>query len=75
MCDGRDDVFGSRCGIKNTVTIDTDRHRERREGQGGMPAGGDFRKEIQPEPLELFSRKTLARGGERDRFPLLPNGE
>ena len=60
MCDGRDDVFGSGCGIQNTVTIDTDRHRERRKGQGGIPAGGDFRKEIQPEPLELYSRKTLA---------------
>ena len=41
-------------------------HRERRKGQGGIPAGGDFRKEIQPEPLELFSRKTLAqRRGKR----------
>lgn len=66
MCDGRDGLLGSGRAIKNTVTIDTDRHRERRKGQGGIPAGGDFRKEIQPEPLELFSRKTLAqRRGER----------
>ena len=56
MCDGRDDDFGGGGGIQNTVTIDTDRHRERRKGQGGIPAGGDFRKEI----LELYSRKTLA---------------
>ena len=60
MCDGRDDVIGSGGGIQNTVTIDTDRHRERRKGQGGTPEGGDFRKEIQPELLELSSRKTLA---------------
>ena len=66
MCDGRDDDFDSGCGIKNTVTIDTDRHRERRKGQGGILAGGDFRQEIQPVPLELFSRKTLAqRRGKR----------
>ena len=26
MCDGRDDVLGSGCGIKKTVTIDTHRH-------------------------------------------------
>ena len=66
MCDGRDDDFDSGCGIKNTVTIDTDRHRERRKGQGGILAGGDFRQEIQPVPLELLSRKTLAqRRGKR----------
>ena len=70
MCDGRDDVFGSGYGIQNTVTIDTDRHRERRKGQGGIPAGGDFHKETQPEPLELFSRKTLAqRRGKRMLSP------
>jgi len=70
MCDGRDDVFGSGYGIQNTVTIDTDRHRERRKGQGGIPAGGDFHKEIQPEPLELFSRKnTRAAEGKEKTFP------
>ena len=26
MCDGRDDVLGSGCGVKKTVTIDTHRH-------------------------------------------------
>ena len=73
MCDGRDDVFGSGYGIQNTVTIDTDRHRERRKGQGGIPAGGDFHEEIQPEPLELFSRKTLAQQeGKENAFPSCP---
>ena len=39
---------------------------ERRKGQGGILVGGDFRQEIQPVPLELFSRKTLAqRRGKR----------
>ena len=28
MRDGRVDLLGSGCGIKNTVTIDTDRHAE-----------------------------------------------
>ena len=70
MCDGRDDVIGRECSIKNIDTIDTDRHRERRKGQGGIPAGGDFHKEIQPEPLELFSRKTLAqRRGKKTLSP------
>ncbi len=31
MCDGRDDAYGNGRGIKNTVTIDTDRHK----GLGG----------------------------------------
>lgn len=66
MCDGRDDDFDSGCGIKNTVTIDTDRHRGAEKRSGGILAGGDFRQEIQPVPLELFSRKTLAqRRGKR----------
>lgn len=26
MCDGRDGDFDCECGIRNTVTIDTDRH-------------------------------------------------
>lgn len=26
MCDGRVDVLGTGSGVKNTVTIDTDRH-------------------------------------------------
>ena len=70
MCDARDDVFGSGYGIQNTVTIDTDRHREWRKGQGGIPAGGDSRKEIQPDLLELFSQKTLAqRRGKRMLSP------
>jgi len=34
--------------------------RERRESQWGIPAGGDLRQQIQPEPIDLFSRKTLA---------------
>ena len=70
MCDGRDDDFGSGCGIQNIDTIDTDRHRERRTGQGGIPAGGDRHKGIQPEPLELLSRKTLAqRRGKKKLSP------
>ena len=70
MCDGRDDDFGSGRGIQNTVTIDTDRYGERKKGQVGIPAGGDFHKEIQPEPLELYSRKTLAQQeGKENAFP------
>lgn len=37
MCDGRVDVLGSGCGIKNTVTIDTDRHAIKfLQGAGGF---------------------------------------
>jgi len=48
--------------------------RARRKSQWGMPAGGDFRKEIQPESIDFFSRKTLADRGRAAPF-LLPNGE
>ena len=37
MCDGRVDFLGSGCGIKNTVTIDTDRHAIKfLQGAGGF---------------------------------------
>ena len=47
MCDGRDDIFSSGCGIKNTVTIDTDRHKGLGGGAGealfkGRYSGGDL---------------------------------
>ena len=71
---GCDDV--SRCGggIKNTVTIVTTDTVERRKSQWGIPAGGDLRQKIQPEPIDFFSRKTLADIGKAAPF-LLPNGE
>lgn len=52
MCDGRVDVLGSGCGIKNTVTIDTDRHAIKFL-QG---AGGFFKKLL----LLLKERKTCS---------------
>ena len=72
MCDGRDDVFGSGRGIKNTVTIDTDRHRERRKGQGGIPAGGDFRRKYNPNPLSFSHGKHSPAEGKEIAFPSCP---
>jgi len=59
--------------MKNIVTIDTT-DTERAQSQGGIPAGGDCRKAIQPEPLDTALRTTLAGGGKATPF-LLPNGE
>ena len=76
MCDGRDDVIGSGCGIQNTVTIDTDRHRERRKGQGGAYLRVEIStRKYNPNPLSFSHGKHSRSGGERKRFPLLPNGE
>lgn len=47
---------------------------ERRKSQWGIPAGGDLRQQIQPEPVGFCSRTTLASGGMAVPF-LLPNGE
>ena len=44
------------------------------KSQWGISAGGDFREEIQPEPIDFFARKTLAERGRATPF-LLPNGE
>ena len=75
MCDGRDDDFGSGAVSKTpspSTRIVT--------GSGGKVKGAYLRVEISarkynPNPLELFSRKHSHSGGERKRFPLLPNGE
>ena len=48
--------------------------RERRKSQWGIPAGGDLRQQIQPEPIDFSSRITLGNGGMAAPF-LLPNGE
>jgi hypothetical protein len=48
--------------------------RERRKCQWGIPAGGDCRKTIQPEPIDFCSRITLDSRGMAAPF-LLPNGE
>lgn len=76
MCDGRDDDFDSGCGIKNTVTIDTDRHRgvEKRSGGAYLWVEISVRK-YNPYPLSFSHGRHSRSGGERDFFPLLPNGE
>jgi len=67
-------------GSGATVTVDQNEkvtakaQGERRKSQWGIPAGGKFRKEIQLEPIDFFSRKTLADRGRAIPF-LLPNGE
>ena len=48
--------------------------RERIKSQWGILAGGDLRQQIQPVPIDFFSRKTLASRGKATLF-LLPNGE
>ena len=50
VCDGRDGVLGSGCGIRNTVTIDAHRH-----GQSFCGVQGAFYKKL---PLPLGERKT-----------------
>ena len=50
VCDGRDGVLGSGCGIRNTVTIDAHRH-----GQSFCGVQGAFSKK---PPLPLGERKT-----------------
>jgi len=75
MCDGRDDVFGSGCGIKNTVTIDTDRHRERGKVKGAYLRVEISSRKYNPNPLSFSHGKHSRSGGKRDCFPLLPNGE
>lgn len=50
VCDGRDGVLGSGCGIRNTVTIDAHRH-----GQSFCGVQGAFYKKL---PSPLGERKT-----------------
>ena len=38
--------------------------------QEGIPAGGDCREAIQPEPLDAMTWTTLIRRGKRNLFPL-----
>jgi len=71
--DGNVDIF-DRMAMYKTSSLSSRPTRERRKSQWGIPAGGDCRKTIQPEPIDFFSRKTLAERGRAAPF-LLPNGE
>ena len=51
MCDGRDDDFDSRCGIKNSVTIGTDRHRGAEERSRGHLSVTEFKVKKELEML------------------------
>ena len=75
MCDGRDDDFGSGAVSKTpspSTRIVT--------GSGGKVKGAYLRVEISerkynPNPLSFSHGKHSRSGGEREFFPLLPNGE
>lgn len=60
--------------MKNIVIIDTTVTGAGAKSRGGILAGGDCHKAIQPEPLDAAPRTTLASGGMATPF-LLPNGE
>lgn len=71
--DGCDDETESGGGVKIIVTIVTTVTGSRGKSQGGIPAGGDCRKAIQPEPLDFRPTETLAGWGERPlAFPPCP---
>lgn len=72
--DGRDGI--SECGgtMKNIVTIDTT-VTGAGQSQGGIHAGGDCRKAIQPEPLDAAPRTTLAARGRASPFLCLTASE
>jgi hypothetical protein len=67
-------VFSVARSVSKSSSPSTRPSRERRKSQWGIPAGGDCRKTIQPEPIDFCSRKTLDSGGMAAPF-LLPNGE
>ena len=67
-------VFSVVMSVSKTSSPSSRPTRERRKCQWGIPAGGDCRKAIQPEPIDVFSRITLDSGGMATPF-LLPNGE
>lgn len=67
-------VFSGVVAVCKISSLSTRPSRERVQSQGGIPAGGDCRKTIQPEPLDAAPRITLDSGGVATPF-LLPNGE
>jgi hypothetical protein len=67
-------VFSVAVVVSKTSSPSSRPTRERRKSQWGRLAGGDFREEIQPEPIDFCSRITLDSGGMATPF-LLPNGE
>lgn len=67
-------VFLRVVAIPKIPSLSTRPTRSGRKVKGGIPAGGDCRKAIQPEPLDAAPRTTLAGGGKATPF-LLPNGE
>ena len=52
-------------GVKIIVTIVTTVTGSRGKSQGGIPAGGDCRKAIQPEPLDIWPTEDTCRVVER----------
>ena len=74
--DGRDDLCGTAPGIKKAVTVVTAVTGSGGESQGGIPAGGDCRKAIQPEPLDFRPTENTCRvGGKAAGLSSLPHGE
>ena len=71
--DGRVGLLGSGGGIQNTVTTDTTVTGSVEKVKGAYLRVEISRREIQPEPLCFFPRKTLAARGKATLF-LLPNG-
>lgn len=75
MCDGRDDDLGSGAVLKTpspSTRIVT--------GSGRKVKGANLRVEIStrkynPHPLSFSHGKHSRSGGERECFPLLPDGE
>ena len=73
--DGCDGFFESGGGVQNIVTVVTAVTGSGVKCQGGIPVGGDCRKAIQPEPLDIWAHGGHLPGGGKAVPFHLPNGE
>ena len=65
--DGCDGFFESGGGVQNIVTVVTAVTGSGVKCQGGIPVGGDCRKAIQPEPLDIWPTEDTCRVVEKFR--------